>query len=104
MAPTLEFSNFASVKMILMDRPKSKGNKIYKVQGYLPVKTICTKTATFHNMYNNLKKRPPIKVLIPDTSLTVTGSVHTVVLLGSLNILKLSLTSIFQVTFLEAGS
>ena len=40
-----------------------------------------------------------MKVLIPDTGLTVTGPVHTATFLVSLKTFKTLSTSIFQVTF-----
>jgi hypothetical protein len=45
-----------------------------------------------------------MKVLVPDTGLTVAVPVHTAALLLSLKILKPSTSCICQVTFLEAGS
>ena len=43
MAPTIEFNNGAYLKMIVMDRHTSKGNKIISNSKYLSVKTICTR-------------------------------------------------------------
>ena len=104
MAPKLEFNNGASFKMILMDQHNTKGNKIISRSKIFICKNNFYKTSQLHNMSNNFKKLQPMKILIPDRGLTVTGPVHTAALLVSLKILKTSSISTFQVTFLEAGS
>jgi hypothetical protein len=55
MAPTLEFSNGASFKMILMDRHNSKGNKIILRSKILICENNFYKTAQLHNMSNHFK-------------------------------------------------
>lgn len=57
MAPALQFHNGAFFKMILMDRHKSKGDKIMSSSKIFIGKNYLYKTTPFHNMYsyNNLK-------------------------------------------------
>jgi hypothetical protein len=57
MAPALQFHKGASFKMILMDRHKSKGNKIISISKIFIGENNLNKSAPFHNMYsyNNLK-------------------------------------------------
>lgn len=50
MAPTLQFNNGASFKMTLIDRPKSKGNKIISSSKIFICENNLYKTAPFHNM------------------------------------------------------
>ena len=53
MSPTLQFNKCTSLKKIVMDRHKSKGNKIVSLSKIFICASSLYKTAPFRNMHNN---------------------------------------------------